>query len=66
MDLALWAQLNLIGHVSYADYLDMTPDEAHACYKALERAIHHKTEVQKEPDRFAAFDELCRSKVGGF
>ena len=65
MDLHLWAQLNLIGHVSYADYLDMSPEEALACYKALEHAITQKSQAKAQPDPFAEFDKLCQRAVGG-
>lgn len=39
MDLQLWAELNLIGKVSYQEYLDMTREEAVACYQALRQSI---------------------------
>ena len=36
--LTLWAQLNLYGHVSYEDFLEMTPEMAHAALRALLQA----------------------------
>lgn len=46
MDLQLWAQLNLIGKVSYQEYLDMTPEEARACFNALNTAVERAKSSQ--------------------
>lgn len=51
LDLELWAQLNLIGHVSYADYLLMTQDEAIACLKALNTVIDKAKQSKEAEER---------------
>lgn len=51
MDLDLWAQLNLIGHVSYQDYLAMTPEEAMACLYALNSAIDKAKKSREAEDK---------------
>ena len=48
MDLEVWAQLNLIGHVSYSEYLAMTPEEAMACLHALNRVIEKAKQPNEE------------------
>lgn len=63
MDLHLWAQLNLIGHVSYESYLAMDPAEAMACYKALEYAL---SQSQAKPQAHPGFDELCNRQLSRF
>lgn len=61
MDLNLWAQLNLIGHVSYQEYLDMTREEAVACFNALNSAI----ERAKSNQFSTASAEAHFSRYGG-
>lgn len=48
MDLRIWAHLNLIGNVTYSDYLNMSPTEAEACLEALNAAIEETKEKQRE------------------
>lgn len=55
MELDLWAQLNLVGHVSYGDYCNMTRDEAIACLEALNRVID---EAKQKAERQRSFDDL--------
>lgn len=51
LDLELWAQLNLIGHVSYQDYLLMSQDEAIACLKALNSVIDKAKKSREDEER---------------
>lgn len=51
LDLELWAQLNLIGHVSYQDYLLMDQDEAVACLQALNSVIEKAKKARENEDR---------------
>lgn len=65
LDLKLWAQLNLIGKVSYEEYLRMEPAEAQACYLALKQAVDQAKSV---PDAQAAFEQHyqgVQAKLGG-
>lgn len=48
MDLRIWAHLNLVGNVSYSDYLNMSPTEAEACLEALNSAIEETKEQQRK------------------
>lgn len=60
MSLDLWAQLNLIGHVSYQDYLEMTHEEAVAALEALQRAIEQVASQKKsQVEAQNGFDALC-------
>jgi hypothetical protein len=57
MDLKLWAELNMVGHVTYSEYLKMTPEEANACYAALQGVINEskrKRERESQLDTIAA------------
>lgn len=58
LDLELWAQINLVGHVGWSDYLSMTPDEALACLRALERVVD---QGQRKHQKQAEFDKLVDS-----
>ena len=42
LDLRLWAQLNIFGHVSYSEYLQMEPEEAQACFMVLKEVIESR------------------------
>mgnify|MGYP006267041183 CR=1 FL=1 len=57
MDLALWAQLNMVGHVSYSEYMNMTHEEAMACYEALKKVID---DVKAENEQ-----QAVRNKITG-
>lgn len=57
MDLKLWAELNMVANVSYGDYLKMTPEEANACYAALQSVVNEskrKRERESQLDAIAA------------
>lgn len=56
MDLKLWAELNMVGNVSYGDYLKMTPEEANACYAALQQVVN---EAKTKRDREAQLDAIA-------
>lgn len=57
LDLELWAQLNMVGHVGWLDYMAMTPDDAMACLRALESVINQS---KKQSQRQAEFDQLVQ------
>ena len=59
MNLSLWAQLNLYGHVSYSEYLAMSPEEAMACFKALEAEIQ-RVRGSQGPQVSPEFEALCK------
>lgn len=49
MDYKLWAQLNLVGHVSLEAYWQMGEDEAMACLQALHEVIEEsQSEIRKK------------------
>lgn len=72
MNLELWAQLNLIGHVSLQDYLLMDEEMAMACLQALnstiEKAKHQRASESEEAERrrrqLSALDSLEAKHAG--
>jgi hypothetical protein len=65
MELDLWAQLNLLGHVSYSDYLNMDHEEARACYLALKRAIDAAKHEQSSRAAFESHASNYQNLLGG-
>ncbi len=65
LDLKLWAQLNLIGKVSYEEYLRMEPEEARACYLALKQAVDSAQAVPNAQASFEQHYQNVQQKLGG-
>lgn len=63
MNLDLWAQLNLYGHVSWTEYQNMTDDEAKALFLALKKVVD-RTIANKDDGATERFDELAK-RYGG-
>lgn len=64
MNLELWAQLNLLGHVSYSEYLAMTPDEAQGLYRALAAAVQKAKSEQQALAGFEAHAKRYENLTG--
>lgn len=63
MNLDLWAQLNLYGHVSWTEYQNMTDDEAKALFLALKKVVE-RTQASKDDGAMQRFDELVKRHGG--
>lgn len=63
MDLKLWAELNMVGNVSYGDFLKMTPEEARACHEALHSVVN---EAKTKRERESQLDQIANQyRMGG-
>lgn len=56
LDLELWAQLNMVGNVSWSDYMyNMSPEDAEAALAALNSVIEKSKRQQQKRDEFERF-----------
>ena len=53
----LWAELNLVGNVSYSEYLAMTDEEAVACHRALHKAVSKRGSPNNTAKAQADFEQ---------
>ena len=65
LDLKLWAQLNLVGNVTWQDYLSMTPVEAEACLQALNDVLSESKSKGATQQSFDSLVDHYRKGMNG-